>query len=64
MATREGPAKRSGEQPAVIRTYPAPPAASLPIGRQKRPETASTDLPCPGVGCHVWPCDPDLGTGQ
>ena len=31
---------------------------------EARPETASTDLPCPGVSCHVWHCDSDMEAGQ
>ena len=39
---------------------------SEPGGRtaEAPPETASTDLPCPGPGCHVWHCDPDMEAGQ
>ena len=41
-------------------------AGSEPADRaaEARPETASTDLPCPGPGCHVWHCDPGMEAGQ
>jgi hypothetical protein len=41
-------------------------ACSEPADRpvEARPETASTDLPCPGADCHVWHCDPDMEAGQ
>ena len=48
-----------------------PGPAGLSVGREPagraaeaRPEIASTDLPCPGVGCHLWHCDPGMEAGK
>ena len=38
------------------------PAASEPESQtaEARLNSAARDLPCPGPGCHVWHCDPDM----
>jgi hypothetical protein len=59
------------DQQAVGRAASGDPDLPGPIGSEPAdraaealPEIASTDLPCPGRGCHVWHCDPDMEAGQ